>query len=162
MSSSWKKMSCIFKTLWKYAHPPTNSDYPSIFLRGWLALWKGHVMNWAQYVCITMQKQMKRARRPFIHSKENYAIAKFNSGIKEYTYFIQLNDGREDGHFIVEGPKEVKVFLANQIVTIKQLLRYVKSQEENFVPRLNIMQCEKEVLLNQVQYFLTNLLHKKK
>jgi hypothetical protein len=30
-----------------------------------------------------MQKQMKRARRPFIPSKENYAIAKFSSGIKE-------------------------------------------------------------------------------
>jgi hypothetical protein len=32
-----------------------------------------------------MQKQMKRARRPFIPSKnkENYAIAKFNSGIKK-------------------------------------------------------------------------------
>jgi hypothetical protein len=32
-----------------------------------------------------MQKQMKRARRPFIpsKSKENYAIAKFNSGIKK-------------------------------------------------------------------------------
>jgi hypothetical protein len=32
-----------------------------------------------------MQKQMKRARRPFIPSKnkENYVVAKFNSGIKE-------------------------------------------------------------------------------
>ncbi len=70
---------------------------------------------------------MKRARRPFIPSKnkENYAIAKFNSGIKKQTYFIQLNDGREDGHFIVEGPKEVKVFLANQITTMEQLLRNV-------------------------------------
>lgn len=93
---------------------------------------------------------MKRARRPFIPSKnkENYAIAKFNNGIKEQTYFIQLNDGREDGHFILEGPKEVKVFLANQITTMKQLLRNVKSQEENFVLGLNITQSEKEVLLN--------------
>jgi hypothetical protein len=44
---------------------------------------------------------------------------------------------------------------------MKQLLRNVKSQEENFVLGLNIMQSEKEVLLNQVQYFLTNLLHRK-
>jgi hypothetical protein len=32
-----------------YAHPPNNGQYSIIFLKGWLAHYKGHKVNWSKY-----------------------------------------------------------------------------------------------------------------
>jgi len=43
-----------------YAHVPTNGDYLTIFLHGWLAERNKFLINWAQYAYDTTQEQMKR------------------------------------------------------------------------------------------------------
>jgi hypothetical protein len=47
-----------------YGHVPTNSDYPAIFLHGWLVQCKNHEVNSAQYAYYTIQEQMRLTKRP--------------------------------------------------------------------------------------------------
>jgi hypothetical protein len=46
-----------------YVHPPFNGDYSSIFLKGWLAEKKGHIITY-MYAFDSNQEQVKRAKRP--------------------------------------------------------------------------------------------------
>jgi hypothetical protein len=62
---------------------------------------------------------MRRNKRTIAPSKnkENCTNPKLNIATKEHTCVVHLSDGGEDECFIVKGPKEVKVFLINQIAT---------------------------------------------
>ncbi len=46
-----------------YAHLLNNVDYPTIFLRNWLAQWNDLKVNWVKHASKTTQNQLKRATR---------------------------------------------------------------------------------------------------
>jgi hypothetical protein len=46
-----------------YVHPPFNGDNSSIFLKGWLAKKKGHIITY-MYAFDNNQEQVKKAKRP--------------------------------------------------------------------------------------------------
>jgi len=49
-----------------YTHAPTNNDYLTIFVRGWLADRKEKDGNWALYVYDCNHEQMKCVTRPLV------------------------------------------------------------------------------------------------
>ncbi len=46
-----------------YGHALDNGQFSTIFLKGRLAQYKGHLMNWMEYAFDCTQSQMKKASK---------------------------------------------------------------------------------------------------
>jgi hypothetical protein len=58
--SNYARLQKLYELV--YGHVPTNGDYSTFFLRGWLVQHKNHEINWAQYAYDTIQEQMRRTK----------------------------------------------------------------------------------------------------
>jgi hypothetical protein len=101
-----------------YTHPPSNDDYPSVFLCSWLAQWKRLQVNWAQYAHHTTQQQLKRATtpvpcgRPKLSSTITMQSMQFES---ETPMQLSEEGGQDEECFIVEGKKAMKIAMVKKL-----------------------------------------------
>jgi len=105
--------------------PPPNGDYPTIFLRGWLAHSKGHKVNWSLYAHDCIVQQMKNTTRPPLASISNCSLPSSKSiTLLANSNYNQSNVAIEDDSLIFLGEKTyIIIFLPNQVAIMKRLLQ---------------------------------------
>jgi hypothetical protein len=85
-----------------YAQAPTNKDYPTIFLHGWLAKRNNFSINWAQYAYDTTQKQMKRSKKLSFFLKRNCNITLVSKQMSQFEGGLELSDSED--YIMLQGP----------------------------------------------------------
>lgn len=122
-------------------------------------------MNWVQYACDTTRQQLKRATKLALCGRSKLSsIITTQSTQVGYQIDVHLTnkDGQDEECFLLEGMKELKVFMPNQITLMKKLLENAKSAEQNRHPKRLAMHAKYEYLQSKVNSWVTTLIHLKK